>query len=147
GIRFHQVTGMLENDALAWKEIGDWIAAARVANIMFYNRLGCMGHYYSGMLDIYSDLTQHYAHFGGQIELLEIEQLVSLRNEVTGGQIHDQLAVFRENFDIQPDCDHENLVNAAVTSVALRKLVDEFNLGSFTYYYKGSGNEANENAI
>ena len=62
GIQFHQVTGMLNNDEVCWNEIGDWVDAARVANIMRYNRLGCMGHYYSGMLDIYTDLTNQYAH-------------------------------------------------------------------------------------
>ena len=49
-----------------------WVQAAKVANIMAYNRLGCMGHYYSGMLDIYTDLTQPYAYFGGHIELIEL---------------------------------------------------------------------------
>ena len=45
GIRFHQVTGMLHNDNECWNEINEWVEAARVANIMFNNRLGCMGHY------------------------------------------------------------------------------------------------------
>ena len=33
-------------------------SAARVAHVLEHNRLGVMGHYYGGMLDIYSDLTQ-----------------------------------------------------------------------------------------
>ena len=52
GIKFHQVTGMLHNDPECWHEIEEWIAAAKVANTMFHNRMGAMGHYYSGMLDI-----------------------------------------------------------------------------------------------
>ena len=32
-IPFQQVTGMLENDAVAWGEISDWTAAARVAGV------------------------------------------------------------------------------------------------------------------
>jgi len=47
GISFHQVTGMLHNEDECWKEIKEWVEAARVSNIMFYNRMGCMGHYYS----------------------------------------------------------------------------------------------------
>ena len=79
GIQFHQVTGMLHNDDECWNEITEWVEAAKVAHTMSYNRLGCMGHYYSGMLDIYTDLTQQYAHFGGHIELIEVEELAAFR--------------------------------------------------------------------
>ena len=82
GIKFQQVTGML-HDPACWKEISGWVEAAAVANIMQNNRLGCMGHYYSGMLDIYTDLTEQYAYFGGHIELLEVEELAALRKQVT----------------------------------------------------------------
>ena len=79
GVKFHQITGMLYDDDACWNEISEWIQAAKVAGIMQYNRLGCMGHYYSGMLDIYTDLTQQYAYFGGHIELIEVEELALLR--------------------------------------------------------------------
>src|ERR1035437_2571400 len=57
GIAFHQVTGMLDEADTAWAEIADWLAASRTAHAIEHNRMGVMGHYYSGMLDIYSDLT------------------------------------------------------------------------------------------
>ncbi|MBC7423855.1 MAG: arabinose isomerase, partial [Ferruginibacter sp.] len=53
-IPFYQVTGMLNDDPIAWTEIEEWIAAAKVANIMYHNHLGIMGNYYGGMLDIYA---------------------------------------------------------------------------------------------
>ena len=74
-IPFFQVTGMLGDDPVAWAEIEEWLAAARVAHAMEHNRLGVMGHYYGGMLDIYSDLTQQCAHFGGHIEIVEVDEL------------------------------------------------------------------------
>ena len=75
GVDFHQVTGMLDDDPVCWNEVDAWIEAARVANVMFHNRLGLMGHYYCGMLDIYSDLTQQCAYFGGHIEMVEVDEL------------------------------------------------------------------------
>ena len=147
GIQFHQVTGMLHDDPIGWHEITEWVEAAKVANTMFYNRLGCMGHYYSGMLDIYSDFTQQYAHFGGHIELLEIEELASLRKEVTTQQKISRVKLFYQEFDVQDDCSEEELEKAATTSVALDRLVELHQLGSMAYFYKGTGNVENEEAI
>lgn len=147
GIKFHQITGMLHNDPECWNEISEWVEAAKVKEIMAYNRMGAMGHYYSGMLDIYTDLTQQYAYFGGHIELLEVEELAILRKEVNQEAVENRLKTFDEVFDIQPDCPVEDLENAARTSVALDKLVAKYKLGSMAYYYKGTGNVENEEAI
>ena len=147
GIKFHQVTGILRNDPPAWKEIREWIDAAQVAHTMSYNRMGCMGHYYSGMLDIYTDLTQQYAGFGGHIELLEVEELAGLRKEVSESHVTERVQLFHEVFDVQPDCSPAELEKAAITSVALDQLVKKYQLGSMAYYYKGTGNKENEDAI
>src|SRR5262249_30522724 len=74
-IPFFQVSGTLDDDPAAWAEISEWMDAARVAHVMEHNRLGLMGHYFSGMLDIYSDLTQQAAYFGGHVEIVEVEEL------------------------------------------------------------------------
>lgn len=147
GIQFHQVTGMLQHDPECWDEINDWVMAAKVAHTMAFNRLGCMGHYYSGMLDIYSDLTQQYAHFGGHIELIEVDELAALRNTISDQEIANRIQYFHEVFAIQADCEDVELARAARTSVALDKLAAQYQLGSMAYYYKGAGNEANEDTI
>jgi L-arabinose isomerase len=146
-IPFHQVTGMLENDPECWNEVEAWIEAARVQQLMERNRLGILGHYYGGMLDIYSDLTQHAACFGGHIEILEVDELSSLRTEVTADEIHARVAHFHEVFDVQPDCSPGELDRAARTSVAMDRLVERHRLGSLAYYYMGTGNPANEDAV
>jgi L-arabinose isomerase len=138
-ISFHQVTGLLRDDPLGWGEIADWIAAARVANVMFHNRLGLMGNYYCGMLDIYSDLTQHCATFGGHMELIEVDELTALRRTVKAGEVRARVADFHQAFEVQPDCSTEDLERAACTSVALDRLVAERDLGSLAYYYRGAG--------
>ncbi len=147
GIKFHQVTGTLHNDEQCWDEVAEWIEAAQVANIMANNRMGCMGHYYSGMLDIYSDLTMQYAYFGGHIELIEVDELTALRKEVLEKELQERIKYFYEAFDVQPGCSKEELERAAKTSVALDKLVDKYRLGSMAYYYKGSGVGDNEDTI
>jgi len=147
GIKFHQVTGMLHDDEICWTEVAEWIEAAKVANIMANNRMGCMGHYYSGMLDIYSDLTMQYAYLGGHIELIEVDELTALRKGVLEKDIQERVKYFYEAFDIEPNCSKEELERAATTSLALDKLVDKYKLGSLAYYYKGSGVDDNGDTI
>lgn len=146
-VNFHQITGQLHNDPVTWDEVDAWIEAARVADVMFHNRLGVMGHYYCGMLDIYSDMTQQCAHFGGHIEIVEVDKLAALRREVTAKQIQRRVTEFHKVFDVQPDCLPAELERAARTSVALDRLVKEHDLGSMAYYYMGTGNAENEDAI
>src|ERR1700722_19299846 len=146
-IPFFQVTGMLENDPVAWDEIAEWIEAARVAQVMEHNRLGLMGNYYGGMLDIYSDLTQQCAHFGGHIEILEVDELTALRQEVSNSDLERRVGEFRTVMEVQPDCPAEELQRAARTSVALDRLVEIHALGSLAYYHKGVGSADNQDTI
>jgi L-arabinose isomerase len=146
-IAFHQITGMLRDDPGCRNEVDEWLEAARVANVMSHNRLGAMGHYYGGMLDIYSDFTQQCATFGGHIEIMEVDELAALRREVTARQIKRRVAEFKRAFDVQPDCAPAELERAAKTSVALDRLVRAHDLGSLAYYYQGTGQAENEDAI
>jgi len=147
GVAFHQVTGILGDDPPCWQEVDQWMEAARVAQVMEHNRLGVMGHYYGGMLDIYSDLTQQCAWFGGHIEVVEVDELAALRREVAAKHIRQRVAEFRRAFDVQSDCSQAELERAARTSVALDRLVKTHDLGSMAYYYMGTGNAENEDAI
>ncbi len=146
-IPFHQITGMLEDDPQCWDEVDGWMEAARVAHVMEHNRMGVMGHYYCGMLDIYSDLTQQCAHFGGHVEVVEVDELAALRREVTERQARERVARFHEAFDVQPDCPPEELDRAARTSVALDALAEAHDLGSLAYYYMGTGIPENEDVM
>ncbi len=146
-IPFFQVTGMLENDPVAWNEVAEWIEAAHVAHVMEHNRLGVMGNYYGGMLDIYSDLTQQCAYFGGHIEMLEVEELAALRREANNADMDRRVTDFKTSFDVRADCPEEELRRAACTSVALDLLVERHDLGSLAYYHKGGGNIENQDAI
>jgi L-arabinose isomerase len=114
---------------------------------MFHNRLGLMGHYYGGMLDIYSDTTLQCATFGGHLEIVEVDELAALRREVSAAQVKERVAKFKKVFAVQSDCSQSELERAAKTSVALDRLVKEHDLGSLAYFYSGTGNAENEDAI
>lgn len=146
GIQFQQVTGVLD-DEQAWREVSEWLEASRIAHAMEHNRLGIMGHYYPGMLDIYTDLTLQSAVFGTHFEMLEVDELSALCRGVSTNEIYERVAEIREMFDVQPACKQCELERAARTSVALDRLVDRYGLGSIAYYYKGSGLDENEDTM
>jgi L-arabinose isomerase len=135
GISYHLVTGHLQDDE-AWQEIQDWVDAARVANIMRQNRVGVLGHYYGGMLDVYSDMTQQSAAFGNHFEILEMCELHELREAVTPEQIQTKIGQFYTEFDISPECETGEIERAAQTSCALDALIENHDLGSLAYYYE-----------
>jgi L-arabinose isomerase len=147
GIPYYLITGTIDDDPEAWKEIEEWVEATRVSEIVYHNCLGLMGHYYSGMLDIYSDITQQHAYFGGYTEMIEVDELTSLRRDVPEKEIKNRLKLFDETFEITQECNRNDLMEAARTSLALERIVEKYRLGSLAYYYKGTGNKDNENTI
>ncbi len=146
GINFYQVTGYLK-EKYVWEEIEEWIDAAKVKKIMSDNRVGLMGHYYSGMLDIYTDITNQIAHFGNHFEILEVDELSVLRAQVSEDEIEKRVTLFYNSFDIQKDCSAIELRRSAKTSVALDMLINKHKLGALAYYYMGIGNAENEETI
>ena len=142
GIDYHVVTGYLQEPE-AWQEIEDWVDAAKVVAGMRENRVGVMGHYYCGMLDVYSDLTQQASVFGNHFELLEMCELNELRKAVSAEEIATKVAEFEQKFEVSNECERSELVRAAQTSVALDQLIAKHNLGSMAYYYEGAGEYEN----
>ncbi len=141
GIPFQQITGTLTDDPLAWNEIYDYLDAAKVARALRVNRVGLLGHYYCGMLDIYSDLTVHSAQLGTHFELLEMAELLDKSRTVSPDLLERKVNEIHEYFDIQSDCSETSIRQAAQTAVGLDHLVQEHQLGALAYFVNGTGDE------
>jgi L-arabinose isomerase len=146
GISFHQVTGVLDEDQ-TWTEIEGWLAAARMRSTLASARMGLMGHYYSGMLDIMTDVTLVSIVFGTHVEILEVDELSALVAQVADSDIARRVEDFRNMFEVQPDSSLDELRRAARTSVALDAFAAQYELDLMAYYYKGLGNVANEDTM
>lgn len=144
---FHQVTGMLHDDPECWEQVEEWLRAAEVAHTLAHSRLGLMGHYYSGMLDIATDLAQVSGRFGIHVEMLEVDELSCLRRDAAANAIQSKLDEFSEFFQVDESCASEELTQAARTAVALDQFVAGNDLDFVAYFYKGSGVAENEETI
>lgn len=167
GIPFHVINGLLgynktpdfaltdENTAdrkeavRAWQEIGEWAAAAGVIRNLQYARFGFLGGYYSGMLDLYSDLTMLSGQTGIQIEVLEMCDLEACVKAVTEAQIAEKLEEIHDFFTIAEASpsdpiakkpEPEQLRWSATVAAAQEMMVRERGLDSISYYYHGNNN-------
>ncbi|NAS10542.1 L-fucose/L-arabinose isomerase family protein [Poritiphilus flavus] len=146
GIDFYLISGYLD-ETYVWKEIKEYIDAFRIVKTMNNNRVGVLGHYYNGMLDVYSDLTQQAIVFGNHFEILEFGTLKKIREQVSDDEIKQKIEEFNTLFVVSEDCDYDELKRAAQTSVALDTLVENFQLGSLAYYYEGDGDPNYEDIV
>ena len=146
-IPFQQVTGMLHDDPVCWSEVEGWLKAAGIAKTLSHSRMGLMGHYYSGMLDIATDLAQVSGRFGTHVEIVEVDQLSALRRDVTEQETAAKVCELRSFFAVDEECSVEEVERAATTAVALDRLVANNSLDMLAYYYMGSGIAENENTM
>lgn len=142
GWSFRQENGTL-NDPCTRTAVAQWAQAARVQATLARARIGLMGHYYSGMLDIVTDLTQLAIVFGVHPEIVEVDELSALAAAVEASAVKERVREFQSIFDIRQDCSGEELALAARTSLALDRFVAAHRLDALAYYYKGTGNLAN----
>ena len=146
GTRYHTVTGYL-NEESVWDEIRSWIDAAKAVKALQNNRMGVLGNYYGGMLDVYTDLTKQSVTFGTHFDILEMCELKKFHDNVSAGEIKEKISEFESVFDIDRKCDPKEIERTAKTSVALDKLVETYQLGSLAYYYEGEAGNDYENII
>ena len=146
GIKYHLITGYLEEDYV-WNEISDWTDACAVKNALINSRIGVMGHYYNGMLDVYSDVTKLAAVFGSHFELIEFGVLKNLRDKITTDDSQSKIRQFINWFDVSDECSEDDMREAALTSVALDRLAEKYRLGALAYYYEGEGDQGYEKIV
>lgn len=145
-VKYDIISGYLDDDE-AWKEFSEWITAAKISSGMRKNRMGVLGNYYGGMVDVYSDLTLQSTVFGTHIEVLEMCELADIRKSVRTEELEQKINEFGKTFLIDDSCSSSEIERAAQTSVALDKLVEKHRLGSMAYYYAGTNGNEYENII
>jgi len=140
------VPGYLD-DPLAWQEINSWLAAAAVVKTLKTTNVGVLGHYYNGMYDVYSDMTNLSAKFGVRFKVLEVCELAGSLSSLSDAERQQKRTQVFEALNVDPSCEEYELQRAVATSVALDKLVAKHQLGAMAYYYEGAPGSAQENII
>jgi L-arabinose isomerase len=135
-VHFRVVSGMLDDDPIAWDEIEEWCQAARVAAALRSARIGFLGHTYPGMLDLYSDFTGITAQTGAHIEVMEMCDLEQCVRAASETEVEAKRRRAAEVFAIE-DAREADLDWAVRVGAGLDRLVESFALDGLTYYYRG----------
>lgn len=143
GVEFRSVSGWLRQES-AWRRIEDWIAAAHIRAALRHARHGLMGHLYPGMLDVSTDLTLLPVTFGSHVEVVEFDDLRVRVEQVTGTEVGRRMALARDMFTLDESVAEEDFAWGARVSVALDRLVEDFELDSLAYYHRGLNAEQHE---
>ncbi|MBG6055237.1 L-arabinose isomerase [Salinibacterium sp. CAN_S4] len=143
GIPFRSVSGYLRQES-AWARIEQWINAAHIRAALRHARHGLMGHVYPGMLDVSTDLTLLPTTFGSHVEVLEFDDLRQRVEQVTDAETTARMDLARQIFTIDDTVVEDDFAWGARVSVALDRLVDDFDLDSLAYYHRGLDGEQHE---
>jgi L-arabinose isomerase len=144
GLPFHCIVGG-DFQEKVWVEVGEWIEAAATRRALMDSRLGYLGHYYPGMLDMYTDFTMHQGQLGAHIEILEMCDLADRVARVTEAEIEAKVEETRDMFHMPPpgadrvteQVQPEDLRWAAQVACAEDRLAADFALDGLAYYYRG----------
>lgn len=148
-----ETTHLRPEAQLAWKEVEEWCIAAGVTHALQNARFGFLGGYYSGMLDMYSDLTALQAQTGIHVEILEMCDLSRLLPLVTPEEIKKKRCLLESFFNISDDSPSdpiakkptpEQLEWACIVAAAQERLVCERKLDALAYYYHGQDGNSYE---
>ncbi len=138
GINFQVVSGMLYDDQAVWATLRQWCAAATAVRVLRGARFGFLGHTYPGMLDMYSDFTQHHAQIGSHVEVLEMCDLKDRVDAVSEVEVKSKLDEAHAVFAIDSSASVDDLRWACRVAAGLDRLVTDFELSALTYYYRGT---------
>lgn len=131
----------------AWRNIEEWVKAAGVKAALGQCCFGFLGNNYSGMLDLYSDLTMISAQIGVHVELLEMCDLNRMLESVSVEETEEKKKEIEDFFQIadKESADprnqrptEEQLDWSAKVAAAQEKMVRAYDLDGLAYYYHGS---------
>jgi L-arabinose isomerase len=96
------------------------------------------------MMDVSSDPTLVSAQLGGHVEILEIDDLRVRVEQVTATETNERMALARDVFTLDDSVVEDDFRWGATVSVALDRIVEDFDLNSLAYYHRGMDGEAHE---
>lgn len=128
---YRPVVGWLD-DQEAYEQIEKYARAAMAYKNLQHKSIGVVGHVFRGMYDFEHDKTKVKGKLGPNCINIQVSHLVDLWEKVTEEDIRSLAADVRRRFKIR-DVDETDIHRAARLAIAMRDLVERFNLDALCY--------------
>lgn len=134
--RFDVITGYLNGDIIADRQIATWSKVASVSRRMKTQNLALLGRPYPGMMDLYVDETSIFEKFGTYVHHLQWQDVI---DEMTCATTEEQSAlnVLMKTFTIPQGVNSDDLRNAAMVLVAFCRIAEKYQLCGIPNHFEG----------
>lgn len=143
GVNYDVIVGWLGDEGV-WTRVAVWLRAAAAVGSLRYARFGLMGHLYPGMLDIQTNMTSLIRGFGGNFDVLEIDDLRVAVEQVTDEEVEATATRTQNEFELLPGCSQDHLQLQIRVAAGLNTLIRQRKLNGLAYFHFGRGGDAHE---
>lgn len=132
------------DDQKVWLRVERWLRASAVLSALRHARFGLMGHLYPGMLDIQSNITSLIRSFGGNVDIIEIDDLRMAIEQVGPSESAAARERVDAEFEMLENVSIEHLDFQIRTAAGLTRLMRARSLDGLAYFHFGRGGDIHE---
>jgi L-arabinose isomerase len=139
-VPFEYVTSHLCDDG-ALDELAEFFTAAAAVRKLRSTQVGLLGYPFPGMGDFAVDTTHMAATLGCQWRHLTVEEYIRRSADAPAADMNRLVKEYRSSYDVAGDVHAEDLAATARAEIALRGMVNEYELGALTYQFLAFGDD------
>ncbi len=140
GVRFRYVTSHVQ-DPQGISPLAEFFHAAAVAGGLRNMGLGLLGYPFPGMGDFALDTTKLAATLGCCWTQLPLGEYIRLADESPQIEVDALKARYREEFDVMPEVNDEDLEATVRAECSLRQMLEQRRLDAFSYQFLAFGED------
>lgn len=116
-----------------------FVKAARSATALSEARVAMVGGLFDGMGDFRVPHSEMKSRFGITVLDKKADEMKAYEDSVTDAEIREELALDKERFDFDENCDEKEYFETLRSCLAVRKMIEEEKLTGFTANFRTVG--------
>lgn len=136
-IPFGIVTGWLEGDMVADRQLESWCRAAAIRHSLRHGKAGLLGHPYNGMMDLYANESQIYSKTGLYCDFFEFHEISDAMTQISQSETDEITAYIHKHFNMSGDLTQKDFTFTAQVCAAVLRIIRAKRLSMIPMHYAG----------